>query len=305
MDATSERLVHLNFNELHVANWQAFQAQFTAEEDAIAFLYHVKWPNGFRCPRCDDHHAYVINSRTLPLYQCQSCCHQTSLTVGTIMENSRTPLLKWLTAFFLISRIDSGINAIQLQSRINVTYKTSWSMLHVIRQAISKEDYEQPLTGTIRGGLGFSSQLAHSSTSVLHPQEKPVLIGATIDEHEKPVIIKIKLVNRKHIRSKHLHPAAMKDFTDHHIKAGTEDVQLLQRIRFYKFRSIKNMVDHAMKRITATFKGLTSRYLQLYLDEACYRINLTLQNKSIFNHLTQLCMTTTLNPQQKKLRQQD
>lgn len=291
-DFASDQLVHRNHNQQDVADWQAFQEQFALEENAVAFLKHVKWPDGFQCPRCRHNYAYVIATRKLPLYQCKSCQHQTSLTAGTIMENSRTPLLKWLTAFFLVSRTDSGINAAQLQSLISVTYKTSWSMLHAIRQAISRIDNEQLLSGTILGGLGFCSKLPHNSTSVLHPQEKPVLIAATIDEHEQPVIIKMKLVNSNHIRSKHLHRSTIKDFTEKHIKAGTEGVQLVQRALFYKFRSIKNIIDHTMLQLTRTFKGLTSRYLQCYLDEACYRINLSLQKKPIFNNLSQLCMRT-------------
>jgi transposase-like protein len=278
-------------NEINITEWQAFQEQFTTEEDAITFLIHAKWPNGFRCPRCCHNHAYVISSRRLPLYQCHSCHHQTSLTVGTIMENSRIPMLKWLTAFFLVSRADSGINAVQLQELISVTYKTSWSMLHVIRRAISEVDTEQPLSGTIRGGIGFCSQLPYSSTTELQPQEKPVLIGATMDEHEQPVIIKMKLVNSNHRRSKHLHFATIQDFTEKHIEAGTQVVQLLQRGHFNKIRSIKNIFEQAMIWLTRTFKGLTSRYLQLYLDEACYRINLLLQSKPIFENLSQLCMS--------------
>ncbi|MEX2416374.1 MAG: IS1595 family transposase [Paenibacillaceae bacterium] len=291
LDIALATLIQRYRNELSIPEWQAFQEQFAVEEDAIAFLIHAKWPNGFRCPRCSHTHAYVISSRRLPLYQCHSCNHQTSLTVGTIMENSRTPMLKWLTAFFFVSRTDSGINAVQLQERINVTYKTSWSMLHVIRQAISKIDNNQPLSGTIRGGIGICSQLPYSPTSELHPQEKPVLIGATIDEHEQPVIIKMKLVNPKLMRFKHLDYTSIQDFTERHIEAGTEEVQLVQRVPFNKFRSIKNIFELAMIRLTHTFKGLTSRYLQLYLDEACYRINLSLQNKPIFDNLTQLCLS--------------
>lgn len=291
LDISLATLIHRYSNEFNSAEWQDFQEQFAVEEDAINFLFHAKWPNGFRCPRCCHNHAYVITSRRLPLYQCHSCHHQTSLTVGTIMENSRIPMLKWLTAFFLASRTDSGINAVQLQERISITYKTSWSMLHLIRRAISEVDNKQPLSGTIRGGICFCSQLPYSSTTELQRQEKPVLIGATMNEREQPVIIKMKLVNSYHRKSKHLDFTSIRDFTEKYIEAGAQGVQLLQRVPFNKIRSIKNIFDQAMIQLTRTFKGLTSRYLQLYLDEACYRINLSLQSKPIFENLSQLCMS--------------
>ena len=112
-----------------------------------------------------------------------------------------------------------------------------------------------------------------------------------MDDNKKPVIIKMKLVNLKHMKTKHLSYSCIQDFTENHIEKGSERVQLLQRALFNKFRSIKDMFELTVVRLTHTFKGLTSRYLQLYLDEACYRINLTLQNKPIFENLTQHCMS--------------
>jgi transposase-like protein len=294
-DFTLATFTHQYCNEINVTEWQSFQEQFNSEEDAIAFLFRAKWPNGFRCPRCCHQHAYVISTRKLPLYQCHSCHHQTSLTAGTVMENSRTPMLKWLTAFFLISRTNSVVNAVQLQQRIHVTYKTSWTMLHVIRRAINEIDNKQPLTGTIRGGIGFCSQLPYSPTTKLQPQEKPVLIGATIDEHEKPVIFKMKLVDKKLMETKHLNYLPIREFTNTHIAAGTKGVQFVQRFAFNKYRSIKNIFDQVIIQQTRTFKGLTSRYLQLYLDEACFRINQFIQHKPIFENLSHLCMTTQRN----------
>ena len=292
LDVAVPALIYQYRNDFNAEEWLTFQEQFSSEKDAISYLFHSKWPDGFRCPRCEHHHAYMITTRNLPLYQCRNCHHQTSLTVDTIMENTRTPLLKWLIAIFLVSRTGCGINAKQLQERIKVTYKTSWTMLHVIRRAISKADSEQSLTGTVRGGVGFCSQLPYSSTTELQPQEKPVLIGATLDERKQPAIIKMKLVDSKHMRTKHLTSTSIQDFTEKHIDVGVVDVQLLQRFAFVKYNSIKNLFIYTAFHLKRTFKGLTSRYLQHYLDEACFRINQSLHNKPAFENLSRLCMST-------------
>lgn len=110
--------------------------QFPTEDSCIPALFALKWPHGYRCPNCKHPRAYVIRTRRLPLYEC-SCHHQTSLTVGTIMEGSRTSLRKWITAMWLVSRSDKGINAVKLSSMIEVTSKTAWAMLHKIRTAIA------------------------------------------------------------------------------------------------------------------------------------------------------------------------
>jgi transposase-like protein len=281
-----------DYNESFFAKWHDFNEKFNTDEEAIAFLFHAKWPNGFHCPRCNHQHVYVISTRNLPLYQCHACHHQTTLTAGTIMENSRTPMLKWLTAFFLISYNEAGINALQLQRLIHVTYKTAWTMLHLIRRAISNNDNMQQLTGVIQGGIGICSKLPYSPTSVLHPQEKPVLIGATIDDNKKPVIIKMKLVNKSLMKTRHLPFTAIQEFTAKHITANNKGVQFFQRFTLHPFRPIRNLFDQIIFHQKRTFKGLTSRYLQHYLDEACFRINQALQQKPILDNLSYLCMTT-------------
>jgi transposase-like protein len=66
--------------------------RFSTEEACINYLFQVKWPHDFLCPRCETRQAYTIYTRRLPLYECTSCRHQTSLTVGTVMEGSKTEL---------------------------------------------------------------------------------------------------------------------------------------------------------------------------------------------------------------------
>ena len=95
---------------------EEFEARFQTEEDCADYLYQVKWPQGFRCPRCGHNHAYPLTKRRLPLFECANCHYQASLTVGTVMEGSHTALRKWFLSFFLISS-PCGINATQLNEK--------------------------------------------------------------------------------------------------------------------------------------------------------------------------------------------
>jgi transposase-like protein len=163
------------------------------DQQCIEFLFEMKWPNGFECPRCYFNEAYTVRSRRLPLYQCLSCGHQTSLTAGTILEGTRTDLKKWLTAIFLISDQTRGISALALSQIINVTYKTAWLMLHKIRHAMSAHDDSLSLTGIIRVNSAFYGK-PHNPSTFRHPKETPVLIGASMDEQDQPSSLKIKIV---------------------------------------------------------------------------------------------------------------
>lgn len=240
------RSVHASVHQVQTIDWFDFHKQFASEEDCVVFMYSTKWPNGFQCPECDHNKAYTIRSRRLPLYQCCSCRHQTSLTVNTIMEGSRTPLYKWLKAIFLSSRNEHGTNASQLCKLIGVTYKTAWSMLNLIRYAINEADVNQPLSGKIKGDLGICSQLPFSATLKLRPQEKPVFVAASLDEHEQPIQIKMKLIALNDMEDSHLLKSGILAFKERHVEKNTENFTFVPRVEFSTYTSIsgRGMLPH-------------------------------------------------------------
>jgi hypothetical protein len=56
-----------------------------------------------------------------------------------------------------------------------------------------------------------------------------------------------------------------------------------------RFRSLLAFAAQAGKSINNTFNGIGAKYLQSYLDEFCYKVNLTLHKAPIFQQLTHLC----------------
>ena len=62
-------------------------AEFVANEQACReYLCQLRWPEGFRCPRCGHDKTWAV--RTV-LLQCASCGHQASATAGTIFQDTR------------------------------------------------------------------------------------------------------------------------------------------------------------------------------------------------------------------------
>jgi transposase-like protein len=176
---------------------ESFVARFHTEEACAEYLFQTKWPNGFACPRCDHRHCYKTTTRRLPLYECASCHHQASLTVGTVMEGSRTPLQKWFLACYLVSQPDS-INAIQLMETIHVTYKTAWSMLHKIRHAIGEEDASVLLSGLIQVQDTSNGRRLYSN-DYRQPKELLFLVGASMNVNNEPSYTKMKLLPQEDI----------------------------------------------------------------------------------------------------------
>jgi|GEM_PF-6324956 len=161
------------------------------EEDCELALFKAKWPQGFCCPRCGGHSFYRLASRSRRLYECRSCSHQTSLTVGTIMEGTRTPLVKWFQALFLMQ---TGISSKLLSEVIQVTYKTAWLMNHKLRFAIQVHDETRQLTGDIQLYGNFYARPAVSRlTDPLEERDQPAVVGASVDPETGEIAdVKIK-----------------------------------------------------------------------------------------------------------------
>ena len=78
-------------------NLTEFEARFHSVEACRQYLFRLRWPEGFRCPRCGGEESWELRQG---LWQCVGCSHQTSVTAGTIFQDTRTPLPVWFRAMW-------------------------------------------------------------------------------------------------------------------------------------------------------------------------------------------------------------
>ena len=113
-------------------------------------LEALHWPNGPVCPKCGETERVkrLEGKSTRPgVVMCNPCRKPFTVTVGTIFEDSKIPLNKWLLAFRLMAGSKKGISAHQLHRSIGITYKSAWFMAHRIREAMDGADGDGPLGG--------------------------------------------------------------------------------------------------------------------------------------------------------------
>jgi len=123
-----------------------FEAEFTTEAACRDYLFRVRWPNGFRCPRCGHPKAWPIGNA---LFQCTHCRYRASLTSGTIFENTRKPLRLWFRAMWWVSSQKTGASALGLQKVLGLgSYETAWTWLHKLRRAMVRPGRDR-LSGVI------------------------------------------------------------------------------------------------------------------------------------------------------------
>lgn len=117
-----------------------FQKLYGTEEACEKKLFKLKFPEGYKCPKCGCEHYTVISGRRLPLYQCSKCHHQTTATSATIMANTKLPLVKWFLALYFAATNKNGVSEIALAKYIDVTLRTAWHLLNKIRLAMGERE---------------------------------------------------------------------------------------------------------------------------------------------------------------------
>jgi transposase-like protein len=115
--------------------------RFTDETAAREALEAIVWPNGPVCPHCGNADqariaALTTKSARPGLRYCDECKGQFTATVGTIFERSKIPLTKWWLAAHLIGSSKKGISSHQLHRMLGVSYKSTWFMMHRLREAM-------------------------------------------------------------------------------------------------------------------------------------------------------------------------
>lgn len=127
-------------------NQAEFEAQFGTEAACRAYLLRMRWPEGFQCPRCGNAKAWPVRSLLL---QCAACGRQTSVTAGTIFQDTRTPLTVWFRAMWIVTGSKAGTSALTLQRVLGLgSYQTAWTWLHKLRRAMVRPGRDR-LTGRV------------------------------------------------------------------------------------------------------------------------------------------------------------
>lgn len=116
-----------------------FSRTFATDEACARYLFSLRWPHGYVCPKCGSTRAGPIRS-TPGMMECENH-HKISVTAGTSLHRSKIPLSVWFHAAWLVATHKSGISAHQFQRQLGLTrLETAWSMLHKLRAGLVDPD---------------------------------------------------------------------------------------------------------------------------------------------------------------------
>lgn len=160
-----------------------FEKQFATEQGCREYLFRLRWPDGFRCPRCSGTRHWPVRS---VLLECGECGHQTSVTAGTIFQDTRKPLTDWFRAMYWVTTQKNGASVLGLQRVLELkSYKTAWTWMHKLRRAMvrpgrdrlsGRVEVDETLIGGVEEGV-VGRQTESKTLVVIAAQEDGPRIG--------------------------------------------------------------------------------------------------------------------------------
>jgi hypothetical protein len=119
-----------------------FQKVFPDDAACAKYLEAMRWPDGFTCPQCGvTGEPYRFATRSSIVLRCRQCKVNTSLTAGTIMQSTHTPLSTWFWASYLVTTQTPGQSALQFQRQLALPrYETAFQILHKLRAGMVRPE---------------------------------------------------------------------------------------------------------------------------------------------------------------------
>lgn len=265
--------------EISLIEWQQ---RFGTEEDCLAVLFKVRWPDGFMCPKCGAKKYSYIKPRHI--YQCCNCSHQASVISGTIFHSTNLPLVKWFWAIYLIASDKGGISALRLSKHIDVSWVTAQRILRKIRKVMAHRDSIYRLEDLIEFDDALVGGKKTGKRGRGAPGKKPILVA--VEKRDKHAgfmaAAAVEEITKESVREflhRHLKPGqkvrtdalpALNSTAEKH----THQKKVTPPEKAGKWLPFVHIVIGNLKTfINGTFHGVSHKYLGEYIDEFCYRFN--------------------------------
>lgn len=268
--------------KMPVVSLLEWQKRYGTEASCNKALVKVRWAQGFQCPACGSQKASFITSRKL--YQCSQCRHQVSVIADTMFHATKVPLVKWFWAIYLTASDKGGISALRLSKHIGVSWPTARNMLKKIRTAMAHRDSIYRLENLIEFDDTYVGGKRAGKRGRGAEGKKPVLVA--VESRSKgagfAAMQAVDTVSKKSVR----------EFLLYHLTSGqnvrtdafpalnavaerhTHEKKVTPAKKANEWLPLVHIVIGNMKKfINGTFHGVSSGYLQEYIDEFCYRFN--------------------------------
>jgi hypothetical protein len=290
----------------------SFTAQFDNEVSCRENFKLERDKLGVSCRRCQHDQHYWIKSQWS--YKCKKFRSRTSLRSGTIMKNSNLSFLVWYKTMFLLSMTKKGFSSKEIQNQLGLKrYEPVWAMVHKLRKAMGKRDDRYTLEGMIEMDEGYftveSSEFeknkgmrgrgtAGKKNVALMAKSTPLedvntnrnsrhcryFKAKVLKSHSKDEINNT-IVNSIHEKSivftdKSTSYVDIADYVELHITEKSDKKTTEETLKW-----VHITISNAKRNLLGNYHKIKGKYLQLYLDEFCCKLNRRYFGEKLFDRL--------------------
>jgi transposase-like protein len=269
-----------------------FKRQFPDDDACLQWLWQKRYaPDGHTatCPKCLQPRRFH-RLKKQPAYSCDSCGHHLHPTAGTIFHKSSTALWLWFYAMYLMTSTRCGLSAKQLERQIGVTYKTAWRMLNLIRNELMHDEGDSPLAGLVEideTSVEGRPKARMNRREAAQRRERDRATVSGVVERQGRVRLRV-LPSRRgepltNTVREHVIPEAVV-YTDEwpaynfvsREYAGHSTIRHSERIYVdgtVHTNTVEGFFGNLKTSLRGTYKHVSRKWLQSYLDEFAWRYN--------------------------------
>jgi len=292
--------------EDYPATFEEFLERFSTEDDCLQYIRSVRWPDGFSCPNCGAGKCWEMKRHYL---RCARCHRETSVTAGTVFEDTRKPLRLWFHVMWFMMAQKTGVSAKNLQQSMGFgSYQTIWAWLHKLRSVMVRPGREQ-LCGSVEVDEAFLGGTAKGKRG--RGAENKVLVAVAVEEvNDRVGRVRFRCI-------KDASEANLIPFVSDNVKPGSEVIT--DGWKAYGALSTKGYTHRSTTKRQATESGeellphvhlvvsllkrwlrgthqdaVTPKHLPAYLNEFAFRFNrrLSTYRGKLFYRLMQQAVST-------------
>jgi transposase-like protein len=252
------------------------------EKAAVAYFTAIRWKNGEFCPYCG--HSTIYHFSDGKTYKCASCRDRFSIKVGTIFEDTKIGIRKWLAAIWLITSHRKGIAGTQLARDIHVTQKTAWFMLHRLRHAARTRSFNRPLRGMVEADETFVGGKDKNNHAHRRGKDEKVVVFGMLErggELRAAPIESLKDIKHEILTSVEDGANLMTDewpgyvAVDKHVRRHSVNHSAGEYVRhfFAHVNGIEGVWSLLKRQIYGIHHSVSAKHLHRYIAESVWRYN--------------------------------
>ena len=285
-----------------------FMREFPDDAACLEHLWRSRYSEDGEhadCPKCERERVFkkYATKQGRQSWTCTGCGHHIHPTAGTIFAKSSTSLHLWYYGIYLMASTRCGISAKQLERELGMSYKTAWRMFNRIRnELMADEDGDEALFGDVEvdetswGGRPRNKHKTRAEAAAFR-ERKPTILGMVerggrircrvIPSRRGPALSREVIAN--------VNPTSMiftddwmaykplrSQFLDHKIINHSAGDYVIGDVHT---NTIEGFFGNLKTGMRGTYKKVSRKWLQSYLDEYAYRYSHRNDTRAMFSGL--------------------